>query len=127
MSNCDRCESLAKEYSIESAFELQAIVRMISAELVAGTIVEDAYWPEGQVRFAQPPFLQFPIVGPWPDYCEYYFRCTMCDCLFRLSVETYHGMGGEWGIYWQGGHDGVGTDAVGGSGTSPYSTDQPST
>lgn len=99
MDNCDRCQSLAKEYSINSAVELKVVARMLCAELAVGTIVEDAYWPEGQIRIAQPPFAQFPIEGPWPDYCEYYFRCTTCSCLFRLSVETYHGMGGTWGVH----------------------------
>lgn len=99
MSNCDACKSLAKKYSIKSGADLQAIVDVIRAELATGTIEEDEYWPEGQIRFAQPPFLQFPTEGPWPDYCEYYFRCTACHCLLRLSVETYHGMGGTWDVW----------------------------
>lgn len=103
MSNYDMCKSLAKEYRIKSGADLQAIINAIRVGLAAGTIAEDKYWPEGQIRFAQPPFLQFPIEGPWPDYCEYYFRCTVCYCLLRLSVETYHGMGGTWGIWYESG------------------------
>ncbi len=98
MSNCNRCQWLTKEYSIETNAELKAILGIIRTELIAGTIVEAAYWPEGQIRIAQPPFFELPTEGPWPDYCEYYFRCTSCERLFRLSVETYHGTGGEFGV-----------------------------
>ena len=31
-----------------------------------------------------------------PDIIHYYFRCTTCELLFQLYVNTYHGSGGEW-------------------------------
>ena len=96
MSDHDKCAVLAKEYRIESPDALKNIVAMARAGLANGIIEEDAYWPSGQVRFAQPPFSSLPTDGPWPDYFEYYFHCIDCGRKFRLSVETYHGVGGEW-------------------------------
>ena len=31
-----------------------------------------------------------------PDNIHYFFRCSTCDLLFQLFVNTYHGAGGEW-------------------------------
>ena len=31
-----------------------------------------------------------------PDIVHYYFRCSACNLLFELFVDTYHGSGGEW-------------------------------
>ena len=34
--------------------------------------------------------------GPWPDVIDFAFVCTAWDQRFGLTVETYHGAGGEW-------------------------------
>lgn len=36
--------------------------------------------------------------GPWPDYLELRFRHRKTGTRYRLSVETYHGVGGTWGL-----------------------------
>ena len=96
MSDHNNCNILTKEYRIGSPDALKSILQMIRANLENGVIVEDAYWPSGQIHVVQPSFSSLPSEGPWPDYFEYYFRCVGCDCLFQLSVETYHGTGGQW-------------------------------
>jgi len=87
---------LAREYRITTPDELRSIIAMIRASLANKVIVEDDYWPAGQLRIGQPSFSSLPFDGPWPDYCEYYFRCIRCGSLFRFLVETYHGAGGKW-------------------------------
>jgi len=34
--------------------------------------------------------------GPWPDYLEMRFCISGSPIGFKLSVETYHGVGGTW-------------------------------
>lgn len=34
--------------------------------------------------------------GPWPDYVDAVFK-DLKGRKYRLTVETYHGMGGSWG------------------------------
>ena len=36
--------------------------------------------------------------GPWPDYIEIRFRNPSDGTIYKLSVETYHGAGGTWGV-----------------------------
>ena len=33
--------------------------------------------------------------GPWPDFLDLRFRSPAGRC-YRLSVETFHGLGGSW-------------------------------
>jgi len=87
---------LAREYQITTPDDLKNIIEMIRANLANKVIVEEDYWPTGQLCFSQPSFSSLPADGPWPDYFEYYFRCVSCGSLFRLVVETYHGTGGKW-------------------------------
>ena len=96
MSDQNTCYLLMQERRIETPDALKSIFQTIRANLQNGVIVEDPYWPSGQIPVAQPSFSSLPSEGPWPDYFEYYFRCVECDCLFQLSVETYHGTGGQW-------------------------------
>jgi rRNA maturation endonuclease Nob1 len=41
------------------------------------------------------PFQNINDNGPWDDIISYTFRCSKCHNFYRLSVETYHGSGGE--------------------------------
>jgi hypothetical protein len=41
------------------------------------------------------PIKDIPESGPWPDYLEAYFT-TDSRVLYKLSVELYHGLGGQW-------------------------------
>lgn len=36
--------------------------------------------------------------GPWPDYLELHFEGTQIGNRFSLVAETYHGVGGRWGL-----------------------------
>jgi hypothetical protein len=93
---CSKCEELRTTISIGSAAELTNVLKVVRANVEDGTLVEAAYWPQGQIKVSRPSFMSIPVSGPWPDFVEYYFSCTACGQLYRLSVETYHGAGGQW-------------------------------
>lgn len=41
--------------------------------------------------------IDIPEDGPWPDYFELYFQEPSTGERYKLSAETYHGAGGDWG------------------------------
>ena len=104
VSACPKCEDLCATRAIRSPAELTDVLNAIREHLADGTLVEAAYWPQGQVELALPSFVSIPPSGPWPDYIQYYFSCATCSQLYRLSVETYHGAGGKWSS-WESGED----------------------
>jgi len=85
--------------------DLRDVLRRTKTGLAEGLLEPDDWWPPGQLRFEQPSFGALEAAGPWPDHIEYYFRCTGCRSLFRLSAETYHGAGGSWSSAGSGGGD----------------------
>jgi hypothetical protein len=88
---CQKCAELRVRYEIVTPAQLTKAIRVVRANL-AGTladITQPAHSPSGDFR-------ALPDVGPWPDSVEHYFRCASCDHRFRLSADTYHGIGGEW-------------------------------
>jgi hypothetical protein len=93
---CSRCSDLHTTIKIGSASDLTNVLKVVQDNLKDGTLVEAAYWPQGQLKVSRPSFTSIPVAGPWPDFFEYYFSCTACGQLYRLSVETYHGAGGSW-------------------------------
>jgi hypothetical protein len=81
---------------IRTSGEVAKAIGVVKDNLKDATIVENSYWPDSFVRVANPPILEVPEKGPWPDVMIYYFQCPRCSQMFRFSAETYHGSGGEW-------------------------------
>lgn len=94
---CGRCHEVCLTQEIRLPGGLSKALAVINANLDDGTIVESDYWPEGTVRcFNDIPFRSLPVEGALPDGLLYYFECPVCGQLFRLSVDIYHGSGGDW-------------------------------
>ena len=94
-SVCQACMDLRVTYEIKTPGQLTKAIRVVRANLAEGTlmdITQSAHTPSCK-------FAELGERGPWPDYLEHYFRCKTCDHHFRLAVETYHGVGGEWEVY----------------------------
>ncbi len=92
---CQRCAELRTRYEIDNPAQLTKAIRIARANLAEGTLTDithPAHSPSGQ-------FNELHDDGPWPDYVEHYFRCVSCGRGFRLSADTYHGIGGEWEPY----------------------------
>ena len=96
MGDNTNSDPLMTAFPIETPDDLKDVLRMVRASLASGALSEDPYWPAGQLRIPQPQFSALSAEGPWPDYFEYYFRRASSGRLYRLSVETYHGIGGNW-------------------------------
>ena len=99
LSPCPTCQTFQQAFKIDSAQAFQGALAALQQALAAGTIIEAAVWPEGQLKMHRPPFDSIARNGPWPDYVQYFFACGGCKTIYQLSVETFHGIGGEWSIY----------------------------
>lgn len=86
---------MAEESRAASPGQLRQLISGARAEVRNG-ILEEAESPSNGVRGHQPPFMELPEAGPWPDSFAYSFRCTSCRQAFSLTAETYHGRGGRW-------------------------------
>ena len=91
--NCERCAELQLRYDIRSPDALAKAIRVIHANLDDGTIEQVL---RAGLGASTTPFRSVGHNGPWPDLLLYEFECRSCGARFRLSVETYHGGGGEW-------------------------------
>jgi hypothetical protein len=98
MAQCDRCRSLPVKLDIDSRETLQQLLTSVHQSLAAGDLLEAAGPFMAQAQTPRKAFASVPIGGPWPDYMEYWFRCAGCGKSYKLSVETFHGAGGEWSM-----------------------------
>jgi len=98
MSTCTQCEELRQKVKAQTPRQLSELILDIRNEIAAGVLAEDDFWPRDVIKIETGPFGALPASGGWPDVFVYYFRCTMCKTLFKLSAETYHGSGGSWKV-----------------------------
>ena len=92
---CQACVDLREAFAISTPGLLAKSLRVVRANLDDGTltdITQPAHSPSGR-------FVDLNEKGPWPDYIEHYFKCNTCGLCFRLAVDAYHGIGGEWEPY----------------------------
>jgi hypothetical protein len=92
---CQACVDLCEGFAIATPGQLSQAIRVVKANLADETlsdITQPAHSPSGR-------FADLTEKGPWPDYVEHYFKCNTCGLGFRLSVDTYHGVGGDWEPY----------------------------
>jgi hypothetical protein len=91
VSACMSCRDLGEVLEIKSPAQLARAIRVVRGRVADGTLVEVA-----QSSGAPDAFVSLQEHAPWPDYIEHTFRCARCGQRFRLTVETYHGVGGKW-------------------------------
>lgn len=94
-SRCPKCDELHVATGIRSPAELSRAMRIVRANLADGTI-QQVVVPTDDRPHATPFFLSLGDSGPWPDFVNFQFACTMCGSRFELVAETYHGSGGHW-------------------------------
>lgn len=96
---CLRCQKVRTVPRIAVPRDLTRAIRNAREALRASVLEETDYWPEGEARFTFDAFSEVPEKGGWDDILVYYFRCSSCGQLYRLSAETYHGSGGSFVKY----------------------------
>ena len=77
---------------ISSPAELAAVLRMARESVLAGTLRQTNPM---ETLFPRLNIANISDVGPWPDLIEMQFE-DADGARYRLSVETFHGAGGEW-------------------------------
>ncbi len=82
------------EQEIDSPTDLAAILNHLRKALATGALVQ--IWREDAVCGTDTRLQEIPPTGPWDDYLELYFPAPDTGAEFRLSVETYHGVGGSF-------------------------------
>ena len=84
---------LTQPWRISSAAKFGEFLRLLKQEVARGSFRQLA--PQSDWK-SQEPINKIPDDGPWPDYIEMYFEDAETSDRYRLSVETYHGAGGNW-------------------------------
>lgn len=93
---CEHCRDVCQSFKITLPRDLTKAIKVVKDNIAVGTILESDYWPTKHIKIELEPFSKVNAEGPWGDYLEYYFECSRCGQLFRLSAETYRGSGGGW-------------------------------
>ena len=80
---------------IRSAAELRAFIIKLKESVASGTMQQ--YWPADAPFATETKITDINETASWPtDYLEWYFLLTTSKKRYRLSAETYHGVGGNW-------------------------------
>lgn len=82
-----------KNVKIESRQQLTDMLSLIQ-KLVYDSELEQIWFPNNQFA-SKEDVSSVDANGPWPDYLEMYFKELKSNKTFKLSVETFHGAGGE--------------------------------
>jgi hypothetical protein len=91
----DVSESLWDDKLIRSPAELRAFIVKLKQAVASGEMQQ--YWPTDAPFATEAKVSDVDENGPWPDdYIEWYFLSTTNKRHYKLSVETYHGQGGQW-------------------------------
>ncbi len=88
----DSVPAIPADQVIQSPVELEALIARLRELLDAGILVP----VDGQAGGTEPSDIRaIPMSGPWPDIIHAEFR-DADGAEYRLSVDTYHGRGGNW-------------------------------
>ena len=90
--SCLRCQHLQPRIEIDVPEDLTKVIGVVRASVNDGTLEEVNQNP----LILADPFVAIRDEGPWDDIVSHEFRCRGCGAHFHLSVDTYHGAGGEW-------------------------------
>jgi hypothetical protein len=83
---------IPEDQLIQSPGELEALMARLHELLEAGVLVQ-VDEPVGGIGSSD--IRAVPSSGPWPDVIHAEFR-DADGGKYRLSVDTYHGRGGDW-------------------------------
>ena len=81
------------DIQIKSPHQLTTFLREIKAALADGALTQ--FVPTDAV-LALDDLGVISDAGPWPDYIEAYFTSPITGERYKLTAETYHGVGGSW-------------------------------
>ncbi|MFH1768167.1 MAG: hypothetical protein ABH858_03275 [Candidatus Omnitrophota bacterium] len=96
MPHCLICVDMSFDYSINSLEHLSKTISIIQDNLSDGLLKNSSYWPKGMQKQTIPDFESLAKDGGWPDIFHYYFECSSCGKIYRLFVDTFHGINGKW-------------------------------
>jgi hypothetical protein len=81
--------------TIASATELQRLITLLKKAVASGEMQQ--YWPPDADFATATAVLDVDENGAWPaDYIEWYFFVPARNESYKLTAETYHGLGGDW-------------------------------
>ena len=63
--------------------------------MITDQTIKEVYNFKSMLQKDNKPFSRLSPKGKWDDIVTYDFKCNYCNDFFHLSVETYHGSGGE--------------------------------
>jgi hypothetical protein len=85
---CSRCDGFLERRRVNSLYEYRDLVRQILEVVQQGTF---------RLASGSCPLEDILTCSIWPsDMVTHILECTTCSRRFRLSVETFHGSGGDW-------------------------------
>ncbi len=85
----------SREIVVDNPSDLTTLVTQIKQAISDHKLQQ--VFPENAPFQTRSNIADFTENGPWPaDYIEWYCVSCVDKKLYRLSVETYHGMGGRW-------------------------------
>ena len=94
-ANMSTLESLLADMPIRSPTELRILIANLKKYVASGEMQQ--YWPVDAPFASETKISDVNENGPWPaDYLEWYFLLNTNKKRYKLSVETYHGAGGDW-------------------------------
>lgn len=87
---CIKCDGFSERIPLSHRYEYFHIAEQIKEIIKEGTM---------EIVQGNCDFYSLEKGKLFPDDVIYHkFRCTSCNRKFELSVETYHGSGGEWDV-----------------------------
>ena len=87
---CIECDGLSETIRIEHPYEYFNLVEQIKKYITSGLL---------SILEGNCDFNDISKGNPWTDdVISHTFKCTHCIRTFELTVETYHGSGGNWEV-----------------------------
>ena len=87
--SCERCNWFCERQRIDDPHFYRDVVRQLLDAIKAGVLeMTSGTCPLETLLDAQ---------SPWPDdIVTHEMRCAQCGQRFVMSIDTYHGSGGDW-------------------------------
>ena len=92
---CENCDQFDITVAVHSPGQLRRICEKVRAAVSEGMLHYNSFESSREL-IGQGDFMAFDFQGPLPDVMHYHFECPVCGNCYGLSVEKYHGSGGEW-------------------------------
>lgn len=92
---CEACEEFDVEVPVQGPDQLRRILGKVRSAVESGQLHYNSFESD-RALIGQTSFVDLSVDGPLPDVLRYYFDCPVCESVYSLMVETYHGQGGKW-------------------------------